>query len=146
MVHPGEALYNAVLSKGDVKIETAPDYEYYHNTFDMTYIGTHLFIKYSHPVGKMQIFANAGLRYNFQISGSHTMIAENHLYDNISSIPSNQTIEITKSEQGFATGLGIAYKRLSLEARYNFSLGFTNYAAFGSKLNQFNVLLGFRVI
>jgi hypothetical protein len=55
-----EALYNAVLSEGDVKIATAPEsYTIYHNTFDMSYIGAHLFIKYSQPVGKMQIFANA---------------------------------------------------------------------------------------
>jgi hypothetical protein len=142
-----EALYNAVLSKGDVKIQTAPEYySIYHNTFEYSYIGTHLFIKYSQPVGKMQIFADGGIRYNFQISGSHTMIIEDHLYGNISSNPSNQTLESTKTESGFATGLGIAYKRFSLEARYNFSMGFTNYQAFTSKLNEFNVLLGFRVL
>ncbi len=142
-----EALYNTVLSKGDVKITTAPDYyTIYHNTFEFSYIGTHLFIRYSQPVGKIQLFANAGLRYNIQISGGHTMIVENHFYDNISSGSSNQTMETTKSEKGIAAGLGIGYNRFSLEARYNFSNGFTNYTAFGSKLKQINVLLGFRIL
>lgn len=142
-----ELLYTSFETSGTTTSYETPDYyRVYTSQFDYSHIGLNGVIRFSYPVGQFNLFLNGGIRFKLQISGENSMTEVDHLYEEVVTQPAQEALETLNHEYGFLAGMGLRYKKLSLEGRYNFSLGFTNYVDFLSRINQVNVLLGFRIL
>jgi hypothetical protein len=141
-----ELLYTSFKTSGTTTTYMTPEYyRVYTSEFDYSYIGLNAMIRFSYPIGQIKLFLNGGFRYNFQISGENSMTEVDYLYENVVTMPTKEALETLNHEYGFLGGMGLRFKKLSLEGRCNLSLGFTNYVDFESHIKQINVLLGYRI-
>jgi hypothetical protein len=104
--------------------------------------------RYKIITGKLDFFADAGFCYTLNVS-SETSNERTQYYAGIPhEYPSTPAIPIKNTEEALFFGLGLKYKRLSLEARFRYGDGFTekgDESSTGTSTYQLNTMLGFRI-
>jgi hypothetical protein len=103
-------------------------------------------VRFKYPVGKVYLFANAGISNGIMLSGSDlqtdvrklngtTTVTESKPFDN----------GTEKYEFGFLGGLGLRYQRYAFETRYERTQGMINYIAMSARLTKVAFLLSYRL-
>ncbi|WP_207432281.1 outer membrane beta-barrel protein [Sabulibacter ruber] len=157
-----EALYNRVRYAQDLSDKELFKENEYKIDIDLTYLKVPLLVRYSLPVGKVEPFVNIGMAHSFAIkhkqevhitstssSGEKTEEQRYFLQDFNPSESRWGYVESFRSySQSFFVGTGAKLPfgtkhKLSLEARYEASNGFSGNQNFGTDTKHFLVLVGF---
>jgi hypothetical protein len=104
-------------------------------------------IRFKYPIGKLHVFANAGISNGFMLSGSdYSKHVYKYTYSGESVKESKPFPDgVRKYEVGFLGGLGIRYAKYALEARYEKTNGMLDYAVLWSKVTKVSFLLSYRL-
>lgn len=115
----------------------------YNLDFDYVYIKINNLLRYQYPIGKFQVFANAGMSNGFGL-GANT-VTEQKMFYTMETLEKSNALQYTRSlEQSYILGLGFKYNdRFSLEARYEKGNGMSDYVAVNSLTQRYFLLLGY---
>jgi len=119
-------------------------YTVYSSTLGYAYLKLNNLLRYKFPVGKMFLYANAGLSNGFAIIEKNELIVKSKLFEQ-ERIEEKKTLNDSRRyEVGFLGGIGGNYKRFSCELRYEYGTGMSTYSGLKSPTNRIYLLLGFR--
>lgn len=119
---------------------------------DYTYCKVNNMLRFKYPIGKLHGFVNAGISnglivremnsdsINSRYNGTSTTFVQKIIADS----PSDDSFESKKHELGFLLGLGINYKNIFTELRFEAGTGISQYIALKVNANRYNFLLGYR--
>jgi hypothetical protein len=128
------------------QIPTETSSAYTRITLEYSYVKLNTMARFKYPVGKVYLFANAGISNGIMLSGSDrqtdvrklngtTTMTESKAFDNGTEV----------YEMGFLGGLGLRYQRYAFETRYERTRGMINYIAMGARLSKVAFLLSYRL-
>jgi len=116
-------------------------------SLNINYMRFHLMPRYYFSGNKnvLRPFIDAGVSFAVAISHNSTVTIDEFYNDAHHSTTSDPFVNngFKNSQFGFIGGLGAAFKRWSLEYRYESTTGFTNYEWVGSSYSSHSVLLAY---
>ena len=118
-------------------------YKVHYSEFAYAYIQLKPMVRYSYPLGKVSVFANAGVFMGFSINGysickvEKTNITGTTISEGIA--PGGKT-----GEQGFLLGAGLKISKVSFELRFEKGNGFSDLILAGSNTNRYFLQMGYR--
>jgi hypothetical protein len=101
-------------------------------------------LRYKFPAGKLFLFVNAGVTNGLAIGGTNEMTKEIKFYDMERTEGGKALNKLRYYELGFVCGLGIRYKKFSLEPRFEIGNGFSAEDNLTVITNRYYFLLGYR--
>ncbi len=101
-------------------------------------------LRYSHHIGSSSIFFNGGISSGVVIKTKNSLKKETRFYTTERTTIEKALKEVRSLEFGFLLGIGVKYKKISFEFRYERGNGFSKYPALGSKVNRYHFLLGYQ--
>jgi hypothetical protein len=114
-------------------------------TIAYSYIKMNNMLRFRIPIGDFSIFFNGGITNGIAVSSKNYRKSISTFYDQITT-SEGMAVPLEKSwELGFMAGLGGKYKRFSLEVRYEWGNGISDYPGMHSTTNRIYFLLGFRI-
>ncbi len=120
---------------------------YYQNkTYNLEYyyINMNNMIRFKYPVGKVYLYVNTGISNGFAFKEVNHAIVETRLTSEPKMTEEKAIEDTRKYEQGFLLGLGLLYKKYSVEFRYEGGNGILQLTHLSSSTYRYNVLLGYR--
>jgi hypothetical protein len=115
-----------------------------HTVFSMLYLKWYSLIRYKFPVGKVHLYANAGISNGLGVPMDNYVYQEITFYD-MERIRSEEALHHVKSyEFGLIGGFGARLKDFTLEARYEWGSGFSAVDDISTKTSRLYFLLGYR--
>jgi hypothetical protein len=144
------SLYNELFFCSDVSSYTFKDYyqyayfEYHTIAIGGYYVKMNNMLRYKYPIGKMFIFGNLGVSNGFALAEKNQVVGVDKYNNQTAVIEKKLFDDSRKYEQGLLFGLGLIYKRYSLEFRFETGSGMSPYSALGSKAYRTDVLFGYR--
>ena len=130
------------------KYRSSGEYDWVVNSvfteFEYSYIRLNNMVRLKYPVGPVYLLANVGISNGIEISGS------NYLKPRIEYVTGEpfkegEAIEDTKKyEQGILAGLGVRYRSISMEFRYELGNGISWNQAIASRTQRIYILAGYR--
>lgn len=139
-----ELLFNSYAFNGFYSNFTNSTY-YQNRTYNLEYyyINMNNMIRFKYPVGKFYLFANTGISNGFAFKEVNNAIVETRLSSE-PKISEEKAIEDTRRhEQGLLLGLGLIYKKYSVEFRYEGGNGILLRSYLGSSTSRYNLFLGY---
>jgi hypothetical protein len=119
-------------------------YKVHYSEFAYAYIQLKPMVRYSYPLGKVSIFASAGVSFGFSINGkSHYVVEKTN--DGGTTISEGIAPGGKKGEQGLILGTGLRINKVSLELRFEKGNGFSNLILAGANTNRYFFLMGYRL-
>lgn len=119
-------------------------YTIYDSRLGYMYLKMNNLVRYKLPIGKLYLYANAGISNGFVIAELNEMTVTSKLYEQVRVETKKALDDTRKYEAGFVGGLGAIYGRFSLEARYEYGTGMSPYNNLRSSVNRIYLFLGFR--
>ncbi len=119
-----DTLYKSVLKSSDFSINSM--------------------LRYTHPVGKLSLFANAGVFIKYSGSQTNELTKIYPLYSTFRTENDALVPDIKKTELGIPLGAGIIYKRFSCELRYNTGSGVSTTTNLNQTTTQYSILFAFK--
>ncbi len=128
------------------------NYQIHHYSVDFTYGKINSMLRYKYPIAKFKIFADAGFSFglivneknsdniNRQYNGTNTWYKENIIINSSINFP----FVSKKYELGALLGVGLNYKNVFLELRYEAGTGFTPFPALQINANRLFLLLAYK--
>ncbi len=113
----------------------------YHYRLGYSYIKLNNLIRYNYQVGKLLLFANAGISNGFTIKETNYSRRESdiNVYD-----PEKAIGETRKYEQGYLLGVGAKLKKVLIEYRIEKGNGMSAYSFLKSSTTRQYFILGYR--
>lgn len=142
--------YNTKAVYNDFSSEE--NYEVHHYKVDYSYAKLNNMLRFKYPIGKIHGFVNAGISNGFIVSemnsdsinrrynGTTTTFVQKIIADS----PSDNSFKSKKHELGFLFGLGLNYKNIFTEFRFEAGTGISQYIALKVNANRYNFLIGYR--
>lgn len=93
-------------------------------------------LRYRYPIGKLFIYGNFGISNGLVISETNEKIVEEKRYSIITTSEKAALDYTKKVEQSLLAGLGIKFKKLTAEIRYEVGNGISNVVTVGSKTSR----------
>ena len=113
-------------------------------TLGYSYIKMNNALRYNYPLGKMGLFFNAGISNGFAIQEINKQSIESKFYSSTTTIE-EEALEFTKKyEFGILLGLGVNFKKLLAEVRYERGNGMSNTNKIKSIATRYHVILSYR--
>jgi len=139
---------NAVYNK----FTSNENYEIHHYNADYSYAKINNMVRYKYPIGKMNVFANAGVSYGLivaemnsdSINRRYNGTSTSFVQKLIANSPSDNSFNSKKIELGFLVGLGANYKNIFTELRLEAGTGFSPYLALNITATRYIFLVGYR--
>jgi hypothetical protein len=119
-------------------------YSIYTTSLGLSYLKLNTMMRYNQPVGNAFIFLNAGVSFGYVIYENNYFKRENVSYDEIHIYENDAIQTLRKYELAINAGIGIKYKKFSLEFRYERGDGMSNAMNLDSLTDRLYSLLGFR--
>ena len=142
-----ELLYTSYNIKGNYVNEIYTGYTIENNTsFEFSQVAFNYMLRYSIPLEKAIVFANAGYFINFNINESDAHIEDVSVSGNISTREGYTFGEdgLRMHEKGPSLGIGVRYNKFSLELRGAISKDIITYIAIGGYTKRFTFLAGYQ--
>jgi len=109
------------------------------------YLKMNNLIRYKYPIGKSQMFFNAGVSNGIVISEKNEK-REGHWFYSSYKVTNGSAIDETrKYEIGLVLGAGLKKNKLSFEMRYEKGNGITDYASLKASPNRYYFLIGYQL-
>ncbi|MBN1197744.1 MAG: PorT family protein [Bacteroidales bacterium] len=119
-------------------------YTIYSSRLGYMYLKLNNLIRFKLPVGKVFLYANAGISNGFAFVERNEMTVTSKLYDQERVEQKKALDDTRKYEVGFLGGLGAGIGRFSFEARYEYATGMSPYNNLRSNVDRIYLFLGFR--
>jgi hypothetical protein len=100
-------------------------------------------LRFKYPVGKINVFINAGLSNGYAILEKNNMKQVAKFYTMETSKEDKALTKSSRYERGYLGGLGARYNRYSFEARYERGDGMSRLTNYSSSTNRFFFLIGY---
>ncbi|MBT1709526.1 hypothetical protein KK062_14890 [Fulvivirgaceae bacterium PWU5] len=143
-----ELVYTSFESEATnyTQIPTDNGHAYTRINLEYSYLKLNTMVRFKYPVGKVYLFANAGISNGIMLSGSDLQTDVRKLYSNTTVTESKAFDNGVESyELGFLGGLGVRYRRAAFETRYERTQGMINYIGMGARLSKIAFLLSYRL-
>jgi hypothetical protein len=127
--------------------QSADVYDYFYTRLKYTYLKINTMVRFKYPIGKVYVFANAGISNGYVISGSDykKRVYRNSWSDEFVMEGRPFTNGMRRYEFGFLAGLGVRYNRYAVEGRYDRSNGMLDYIDVQSQVTKLSFLLTYRL-
>jgi hypothetical protein len=143
-----ELVYTSFESETTNYTQIPTDFSHLYTRINLeySYLKLNTMVRFKYPVGKVYLFANAGISNGIMLSGSDrrtdvrklsgsTTMTESKAFDN----------GVESYELGFLGSLGARYQRYAFETRYERTQGMINYTGMGARLTKVAFLLSYRL-
>lgn len=110
-----------------------------------TYLKLNNMVRYKYPLGNWAIFLNGGISNGFAITEINSKHKEQKFYSTTREYNEKAIDDTRKYEVGFIGGVGVAYKRIFIEARYEKGNGMATYKNLKSIVNRMYFFLGYKI-
>jgi hypothetical protein len=120
------------------------NYSTIYTTIAILYQKWNSMVRYKFPAGKLFLFVNAGVSNGLAMLGTNVMTQEIKFYDMERTEGGKALDSFRYYELGFVAGLGIRYKKFSLEPRFEIGNGFSADDDLSVITNRYYCLLGYR--
>jgi hypothetical protein len=114
-------------------------------TIGYSYLKMNNMLRFKYPAGPFFIYVNAGISNGYAISEKNYSRTETTSFTMVTVYEGNAIKFTRKWELGLIGGIGVKYKRFSLEARYESGNGMSDLPNLTIAANRFYFLLGFRI-
>lgn len=143
------SIYNELIFKSYSSDGSYTDYhnENYYTTYNNTVGGSYLkltnMLRYQFVKCKIKPFLSVGICNSIVINKKNSRVTETKFYSEHTFKNGTAVGEYKHMEQSVVAALGGDYKNFSMELRYESGNGFSNYRNVISKINSFNLLIGY---
>ena len=121
---------------------------YYSTTtiaLELAYLKLNSLLRFTQPLGAGALFINAGISNGYAVQVKSEKTVHQKFYSSERTSTTELFTDFRRYEQGLVAGMGACFKRISLEARYEYSNGFLKYANFSSGFDRYSLLVGCRL-
>ncbi|MBT1688390.1 outer membrane beta-barrel protein [Dawidia soli] len=142
-----ELVYTSFTSEGThYEQRNADSYTYTYINLEYSYLKLNTLVRFKYPVGKLYLFANAGISSAIVLQGSDRQ-TEVRYFQNTPTVHESKAFDNgTESyDLGFLGGLGVRYQRYAFETRFERTQGMINYTGMSARLTRVAFLLSFRL-
>lgn len=115
-----------------------------HVNFGYSYLKMNNMLRFKYPIGRLYVFANAGISNGVVISEINKEQVESKFYATTRSEVGKVINDTRKYELGYLVGLGAKYNKYSFEMRYEKGINMFPYTTLGSTTIRYYVLFGYR--
>jgi hypothetical protein len=127
------------------EMENENNYTVINTELAYTYLKLFNALRFTYPVGKTLLFAQAGISNGFVIYSLNQQLRDIHFY-NQQRTEEVMAVEAVRSHEfGFFGGAGGRLGRFSLEFRYERGTGISEFIYLTAPTNRYYLLLGFRL-
>ncbi|GAB3654577.1 hypothetical protein GCM10027594_28170 [Hymenobacter agri] len=124
---------------------TASTYRTTSFSLELAYLKLNTLLRFTQPLGAGAIFINAGMSNGYAIVAKSEKVLREKFYSSEYTSTSEAYPDPRRYEQGFVAGVGAGFKKISAEARYEYSNGFLDYQRLGSAFKRYSLLVGYRL-
>jgi hypothetical protein len=118
-------------------------YSNYTTILKYSYLKLNNMVRFRYPLKNIFIYVNAGISNGMVLGGVNQKTQETKFY-NTETTKIEEALSFTRNhEQGLLFGLGMKFKKYSLETRYELGNGMSNYTQLSSMTNRLYFYLGY---
>lgn len=139
-----EAFYTSYSFKLEYTDYSSPDvYDIYNTTMGFSYLKGLFLLRYQYPIKDFKVYANIGISVAFGRVTNNITTKESFWYSSTRIDHEPGLKGIKEYEFGVLGGLGISYKKYSLESKFELSDGFSTHVAFAVRPMRTYLVLGY---
>jgi hypothetical protein len=139
-----ELIYTSYMVTGQwLNYSSEDSYVHSTSTLGASYVKMNNLFRYTYPVGKAEVFFDAGISSGLGLKFSNSRLAEIKYYYATDYYEFDAISEPNKYEFGMIAGLGCRYKNLSIEVRYEWGSGITNQKDLSSSTSRVYIFSGY---
>ena len=114
-------------------------------SLELAYLKLNTMLRFTQPLGSGAIFINAGISNAYAIQVKSEKTVRERFYSSERTSNAELFPGLRRYEQGLVAGVGASYKKISAEARYEYSNGFLSYEQLSSGFDRYSLLVGYRL-
>ncbi|MEJ8800424.1 outer membrane beta-barrel protein [Pontibacter sp. H249] len=149
-LHNQWSVYNELLWKsyhveGDYEyIFSSENFKRSHSEISMTSIGLNTMIRYKLDIAaSLKPYLNIGIANNFGISYTNKKTTQRRFYSDYPDAEGKALEDIRTYEQAIVAGVGLNYKKMTAELRYELGNGVSSYHMLSSTKSMLGLKLGY---
>ena len=140
-----ELIFTTYKVDGQYELYTSEDkYSIAYTTLGYSYLKLNNMVRFKYPVGKFFIYVNGGISNGYAILETNYAKTESKLFTQVRVEEMKALNDTRRYELGFIVGLGVKYKKFSLETRFENGNGMSVYQTLKSSTYRYYGLLGYR--
>lgn len=112
---------------------------------ELTYLKLNTLLRFTQTLGSGAIFINAGISNAYAIRAKSEKTVRQQFYSSERTSTTELFPDFRRYEQGLVAGVGTSFKRLSAEARCEYSNGFLLSRQLSSGFDRYSLLVGYRL-
>ncbi|MEH0155621.1 hypothetical protein V6R21_15850 [Limibacter armeniacum] len=141
-----ELIMNSFKVQGEYSEVESPDKMHKYSTkLGATYLKMNNLVRFTYPIKKAYFFINIGVSNGFAVQVENSMSVYSKFYNTEDTETEKAVEDFRKYEQGLLAGIGVKYQKFSIDLRFENGNGFSEYKLLETKLNRYQLLLGYRL-
>lgn len=128
-----------------IMIDNQDKHMYINTEFKLSYLKMNNMIRYRFPVNDWFIYVNAGITSGLLISNKNKRVIESRINSVIRVVEDHCLYDTKDIELGYSLGLGIKYKKFSVEARYEKGNGMSGIHNLKASTTRYHFFLGYTI-
>ena len=124
-------------------INTEHYYRYYDTELSYSYLRLTNMLRYKIPIGKSQIFVNAGISNSLVLKKTNSAFSTQKQYST-DKVRSGDAFNDRNMEQGIVAGIGLKRNKFQIEYRFENTNGMVDLMMQESKVNRMYILVGYQ--
>lgn len=114
-------------------------------SLELAYLKLNTLLRFTQPLGAGAIFINAGISNAYAVRVKSEKNVRQTFYSSERTSTTALFPDLRRYEQGLVAGIGASFKKVSAEARYEYSNGFLFSKELSSGFDRYSLLVGYRL-